>query len=459
MAVKNEEITLVGSGLAGSLLAILLAKRGHTINVYEKREDPRTSEAIGGRSINLALSHRGWKALKKAGIDEQVHSQAIPMKGRMMHDIKGNLTFQPYGTEGQMIYSISRSGLNEALIQLADQHKEVSYHFNSPCEEVNIRDNTVIFSTEKEQLNVKSNLIIGSDGAFSKVRAAMQKTDRFNYSQHYIDHGYKELTIPPSESGEFRLEPNALHIWPRKSYMLIALPNQDKSFTATLFFPFQGSPSFDELQTEDDVQHFFEENFPDTLELIPHLKSEFFINPTSSLVTVRCDPWVYKNKVMLIGDAAHAIVPFYGQGMNAAFEDCTVFDDLLIQHGSSWSTILPEYQKLRVENGNAIADLALRNFIEMRDSVADPDFLLQKKIESKLHEIFPKKWIPLYTMVTFSNYTYAEALKIGQIQDKIMEKVMQEDGIHKNWESIDWQEHPVIQEYIDKKKSVRSPNP
>ena len=437
--LRKEEITLIGSGLAGSLLAILLAQKGNRVNVYEKRPDPRLSEAEGGRSINLALSHRGWKALKKAGIDAQIKEQAIPMKGRMMHSIDGELTFQPYGKEGQMIYSISRSGLNKALISLADTFENVSYSFNASCAEIDLKHNHVAFFQENEKMEVQSNLIIGTDGAFSKVRAAMQKTDRFNYSQSYVPHGYKELTIPPSESGDFKLEPNALHIWPRKSYMLIALPNQNKSFTATLFFPFEGSPSFSEINSEEEVQAFFEENFPDTISLIPNLKKEFFQNPTSSLVTVRCNPWVYKNRAMLLGDAAHAIVPFYGQGMNAAFEDCSVFDDLLEKYGNDWASILPEYQALRVDNGNAIADLALRNFVEMRDLVANPDFLLRKKIEAQLHKQLPEKWTPLYTMVTFSDLSYAEALKTGKVQDKIMEKVMQEENIHQNWEHIDWE--------------------
>ncbi len=451
--MKQEEITLIGSGLAGSLLAILLAQRGHVVDVYDKRPDPRSNEAEGGRSINLALSHRGWCALEKAHLADKIRASAIPMKGRMMHDVEGTLTFQPYGKEGQMIYSISRSELNRVLVEAADTHPNVNFHFNTTCQKIDLpRARASFKNAEGTAQSVQSTLLIGADGAFSRVRAAMQKTDRFNYSQHYIPHGYKELTIPPTENGDFRLEPNALHIWPRKRFMLIALPNQDRSFTATLFFPFEGEVSFEALQTPKQVHDFFAETFPDTLPLIPNLETEFFENPTSSLVTVRCSPWVYQHHAMLIGDAAHAIVPFYGQGMNAAFEDCRVFDDLLEQYGNDWATILPEYQRLRVANGSAIADLALRNFIEMRDSVADSKFLLRKKIEAHLHAQMPNQWIPLYSMVTFSDLPYAEALRIGKQQDQVMEQVMAMEGIDTRWQSVDWAQHPALQVFFRQQK-------
>jgi kynurenine 3-monooxygenase len=270
------------------------------------------------------------------------------------------------------------------------------------------------------------------------VRGAMQITDRFDYEQRYIQHGYKELTIPAGKNGSFQLEKNSLHIWPRESFMLIALPNPDGSFTCTLFFPFDGNPSFNSLKTEKEIDEFFKGTFPDATALIPDLLEEFRKNPSSSLVTVKCFPWV-RNKTFLIGDAAHAIVPFYGQGMNAGFEDCKVLNELLDKHGDDWSKALPEFEMLRKPDADAIAQLALDNFVEMRDLVGDADFLLRKKIEAKIHQQFPGKWIPLYSMVTFHNdMRYSEALKIGKRQKEIMDKVMATPGIESNWEALDF---------------------
>ena len=286
--------------------------------------------------------------------------------------------------------------------------------------------------------NVSSDLIIGADGAFSAVRFAMQMTDRFNYSQQYIDHGYKELTIPASKNGEFQLEKNALHIWPRGNYMLIALPNQDASFTCTLFFPFEGDPSFSSLKNTNQVEEFFNTTFPDAVSLLESMPAEFFLNPTSSLVTVKCYPWV-KDKVLLIGDAAHAIVPFYGQGMNAGFEDCRILNGLIEEFDKNWDEILPAYQENRKPDGDAISSLALKNFIEMRDLVGDSNFILRKKIEARLHESYPDKWIPLYSMVTFNEkMRYSEAESIGKVQEKIMDQVMMSSDIEKSWENLDF---------------------
>jgi kynurenine 3-monooxygenase len=280
---------------------------------------------------------------------------------------------------------------------------------------------------------VQPDLIIGADGAFSAVRSALQKSDRFNYSQYYIPYGYKELSIEPTQTGGFRMEPNALHIWPRKQYMLIALPNANGSFTCTLFLDFEGETSFASLQTKEAVKEFFETSFPDLIPLIPDYAEQFFANPTASLVTVRCNPW-NRGRVMLIGDAAHAIVPFYGQGMNAGFEDCTVLMRLLDQYQDNWTLTREAFQQERIPDANAIADLALRNFVEMRDLVADPDFQLRKRIEARLHEAMPDKWLPLYSMVTFTDMPYSTALKLGQQQDVIMEKVLKRPDIGQ-WES------------------------
>lgn len=435
MAIEKGKIAILGAGLVGTLLSVFLAKRGYKVSIYERRGDLRQAGAESGRSINLALSHRGLKALEAVGLKEKVQKNCIPMPGRMIHDLEGNLDFQPYGKEGQFINSVSRSGLNALLLNEAEA-AGVSVHFLHKCDYVDFDSTTAYFDNG---VSVSSDFIFGADGAFSALRAAMQKTDRFNYSQEYITAGYKELTMPPAPNGGFALDPGALHIWPRGSFMLIALPNLDKSFTCTLFFPFEGKVSFENIKTEDDVTQFFDTNFKDAVPHLPHLKEEFFTNPTSSLVTVRCSPWV-KGNTALIGDAAHAIVPFYGQGMNAGFEDCFVLNQLLEKYGGLNGALLEEYQTLRTPDGNAIADLALYNFIEMRDKVADPKFLLQKKIEKKLNQLYPEKWLPLYPMVTFSNYRYSEALAIGKKQQAIMDKVLGLPNIEENWEKLDFEE-------------------
>lgn len=433
MSDRGEKISILGAGLVGSLLSIFLAKRGYEVTIFERRSDMRKAGAAGGRSINLALSHRGLKALEAVGIKNKIQESCIPMPGRMIHDLEGKLDFQPYGKEGQFINSVSRAGLNQLLMNEAEAHG-VEICFEHRCSDVDFETATATF---ENGVSTTADFLFGADGAFSALRSAMQKSDRFNYSQEYVTAGYKELTMPPTADGDFALDPGALHIWPRGEYMLIALPNLDKSFTCTLFFPFEGVVSFEALKTESDVEKFFNDRFKDAVPFLPNLTKEFFENPTSSLITVRCDPWV-KGKTALIGDAAHAIVPFYGQGMNAGFEDCYVFDQLLEKHGGINERLMNEYQELRIPDGNAIADLALYNFIEMRDKVADERFLLQKKIEKKLHETYPDKWVPLYSMVTFSDFRYSEALALGQKQQAIMDKVLDKPGIENNWQTINF---------------------
>lgn len=431
-------IAIVGAGLVGSLLAVYLLKRGYRITIFERRSDMRKNQLNAGRSINLALSNRGIRALREVGLEGMLDEKAIPMHGRMMHDKKGNLTFQQYGKEGQFINSISRSGLNMALMTEAER-LGATIHFDSRCNQTNLEDTELTISQGDSTGVHKFDLIIGADGAFSAVRAALQYTDRFTYSQEYLDHGYKELTIPPGKDGSFLIEKNALHIWPRDSFMLIALPNPDGNFTCTLFFPFEGPVSFEQLRTDEEIRLFFEKEFPDALKLMPTLVEEFKSNPTSSLVTIRCYPWV-RNKTLLIGDAAHGVVPFYGQGMNAGFEDCRVLNDLLNVHGDNWDEVLPAFQKLRKPDTDAISHLAVENFIEMRDLVADDDFLLRKKIEAKLHTLYPDRWIPQYSMVTFHDgMRYSDAQKIGRKQRLIMDEVMVRSDIHSTWESLDFE--------------------
>jgi kynurenine 3-monooxygenase len=434
----KKNITIIGAGLVGSLLSIYLSKRGYKVRIYERRGDMRKEKMSAGRSINLALSDRGLLALEKVGLAEEIKNISIPMHGRYIHNLDGSTAFQPYGKEGQYINSVSRGTLNMKLMELAEQNG-VEIHFNEKLSKIDWGKEVIEFESNKDKPlpSFKTDLIFGADGAFSAARMQHQlQHDKFNYSQYYIDCGYKELTIPPTAVGDFAMEVNALHIWPRKDYMLIALPNLDKTFTCTLFFPFEGEASFKNLTTPEAVKDFFDKTFPDAVKLMPDYIEEFFTNPTSSLVTVKCFPWIRDDKFALIGDAAHAIVPFFGQGMNCGFEDCRILDELIAKHNENWTEILKEYQNLRKPDGDAIADLAINNFTEMRDKTADPKFLLQKKIEARLHEKYPEKWIPAYSQVTFSPHIrYSEALRRGQMQEAIMQEVMAMPGIEEKWES------------------------
>ncbi|MEM7108164.1 MAG: NAD(P)/FAD-dependent oxidoreductase [Bacteroidota bacterium] len=433
---EDRSIAIIGAGLVGSLLSVYLARRGYRVTLFEKRPDPRKARYTEGRSINLALSNRGWWPLKEIGLTESAKKMIIPMAGRMMHDESGVLTFQQYGKDGEAINSISRSGLN-ALLMTEAEKRGVHIIFNAALSEIDFDQTTFTFNDAGQSREFKAEVIIGSDGAFSVVRKFMQLTDRFNYSQHYIEHGYKELTIPPGEDGEFQLAKNALHIWPRGNYMLIALPNPDRSFTCTLFFPYDGDPSFSSLTTIAAARELFKRDFPDALELMPNFDQDFEKNPTSSLVTIKCYPWV-RNNTLLIGDASHAIVPFYGQGMNSGFEDCRVLNGLLDECKDDWKVVLRKFQNLRKKDADAISDLAMQNFIEMRDLVGDEQFLLRKQIEGRLYHKYPEKWVPLYSMVTFKeNLRYSEALKKGQIQKRIMDEIMADPEINNNWESLD----------------------
>jgi kynurenine 3-monooxygenase len=436
MQGTNKNIVIAGAGLVGSLLSIYLKKLGFKVSIYERRADMRKKEVEAGRSINLALSDRGIKALQEVGIAEDVMQIAIPMHGRHIHNADGSHAFQPYGKQGQFINSVSRRELNCKLMDLAEKNG-VDLFFNHRFTQADWKNNVAGFQHDDKKQEVSFDVLFGADGAYSAVRLShMMQHDKFNYQQYYIDCGYKELSIPAGENGSFLLEKNALHIWPRKEYMLIALPNIDGSFTGTLFFPFEGDFSFSKLTSEPSVAEFFNTTFPDVVSLIPDLVKQFFRNPTSSLVTVKCFPWIREDKFCLIGDAAHAIVPFFGQGMNAGFEDCSVLNKLITTHNGDWERILSRFQQLRKPDADAIADLAINNFTEMRARTADQKFLLQKKIEARLHEHHPDKWIPAYSQVTFSPHIrYSEALKNSQRQEAIMEKIMKEAGIEENWES------------------------
>jgi kynurenine 3-monooxygenase len=435
-----KSVTLIGAGLVGSLLSIYLAKRGYKVDVYERRPDMRKNRMSAGKSINLALSDRGFRGLDGIGIGDEIRKIAIPMYGRFIHNLDGTTAFQPYGKKGQAINSVSRGGINMKLMDLAEAQKNVSIKFSERCTNVDLKSGTSFFVNEETHATSSqvSDLIFGSDGAFSAARlSAMLSNDRFEYKQSYIEHGYKELHIPAGKNGEFLIEKNALHIWPRKNFMMIALPNLDGSFTCTLFFPFEGEQSFAKLKTKEDVKLFFDQQFSDAIPLMPTLLEDYFANPAASLVTVKCFPWTFDDKLALIGDAAHAIVPFYGQGMNCGFEDCVVLDELISKHKENWHEIFSDYQNLRKPDGDAVADLALNNFIEMRDKTADSKFLLQKKIEAWFSEKHPDKWIPLYSMVTYTpSIRYSEAMNRGTKQDEIMHEVMSAiPGIENNWQT------------------------
>jgi kynurenine 3-monooxygenase len=435
--MNNKKVAIVGAGLVGSLWAVYMAKRGYQVKVFDRRPDIRNLKIVQGKSINLALSERGWKGLEGAGLADKIREVAIPMHGRLMHAVDGTLTYQPYGKEGQAIYSVSRGLLNQTLMQCASEHENVELVFRHRCKDVDLESNTLIFQDENSGQEVRESFsqIFGTDGAFSAVRGRMTRLDRYDYSQTYLDHGYKELEIPANADGTHQLRNDCLHIWPRGEFMMIALPNVDGSFTCTLFIPFEGKDALANLKTPESVQQFFQQHFPDAVPMMPELVDDFFANPDASLVMTKCYPWHYKNAVCLMGDAAHAIVPFYGQGMNAGFEDCTYLNELLNQYHDDFDKVMPEYTRIRKPAGDAILQLALNNYIEMRDKTADKDFLLQKKIESRFSAKYPHLWKSLYEQVSFSHTPYQEALQNGHRQQKIMDRVMEAADIELNWDS------------------------
>src|SRR5437588_7273069 len=424
--MPTTKFVLIGSGLAGGLLAAYLGRRGYDVDLYERRADPREGNMVGGRSINLALSTRGIQALEQIGIAGKVLKHAIPMRGRMIHPARAGdrIIFAPYDIDpNKHINSIGRAALNTTVIEAAQGYPNVRVHFNHKCIGVDIDSATArLFNTSTNQpLSASADSIIGVDGAFSAVRQSMQlKIDNFQYDESYLAHGYKELTIPPGPNGEWRMQKEALHIWPRKSFMMIALPNPDGSFTCTLFWEFEGPRSFATTKTDADVLRFFDEEFPDAFPLMPTLFEDFRQNPTGSLVTIRCAPWFYRDKVCLLGDAAHAVVPFYGQGMNAAFEDCVVLDECLEKFPESRERAFAEYFSRRKENADALADLAIGNFIEMRDKTASRAFRAKKKLDHALEAALPGIYLPLYTMVTFTRIPYAKAAKRARVQDLLV---------------------------------------
>jgi kynurenine 3-monooxygenase len=432
---SSKKIAVVGAGLVGSLLAIYLKKAGHTVHVYDRSPDIRTVE-FSGRSINLVMSNRGWKTLEDIGLEDEIRKIGIPVDKRAIHLKDGKLNYQYYGKEGEAIFSLSRGVLNRRMIDLAEE-AGAEFMFNRKIWDVSLATAT-LYEGETEQgewTELKYDMVFGADGAFSRIRHRMQRQSMFDYSQEFMKLGYKELHIPANSDQTHKIDKNSLHIWPRGNFMLMALPNLDGSFTCTLFMPFEGENSFEQLKDEDTLVDFFANYFPDTKEVIPDLVRDFFKNPTSYLAIMKCYPWTYEDKVALIGDSSHAIVPFYGQGMNAGFEDISVLSEMIAQYGDDWKTIFAEYQKSRKPNADAIAELSRRNFVEMSSKTADERFLLQKKIEKWFSDKHPDKWLPLYSRVTFSLQPYAEALAIGDRQNEIMEDILAIKDIEQSWNS------------------------
>jgi kynurenine 3-monooxygenase len=457
---STKEITVVGAGLVGSLLATYLGRRGHKVTLLERRPDMRVETISAGRSINLAISVRGLHALKEVGMEAAVLNHAVPMQGRMMHSVTGELTFQRYGKDdSEAINSISRGELNKTLMTAAEATGNVKILFNQRVTDCDLQNRKIRIQDERTgaTTELSPEILLGTDGSASVIRQEMQKQDSYECSESLLDYGYKELCIPAGTDGSFLMERNALHIWPRGNFMLIALPNFDGSYTVTLFLPLEGKTpgelSFATLDTKEKVQAFFESQFGDAVPLISSLTETFFTNPTGRMVTIKSNPWHWQDWALLVGDAAHAIVPFFGQGANCGFEDCSVLAQLMDEHPSDWTRYFAAYSKHRKPDADAIADMAVANFIEMRDKVGNPRFLLEKEVEKILQKKFPEEYISRYSLVSFSRAPYRVAQRLGFLQDKLLSELCaglnspQEADLEKAHQMIQTQLTPEWQNY------------
>lgn len=432
MQTQREKILIIGAGLVGSLLSIYLARMGYAVAVYDKHSDLSAFSTTAGKSsLNLTLCERGLRVLDEVGVGDHVRRITTPVYGRMIHSAHGDMTFQHYGPNQQALYSILRGDLNKVLVDFAREHHPIEFYFDQKCLDLALATNTATFKhlPTGAVSTVTADRIFGADGAFSVVRSHLQRVDRFNYSQQYMEYGYRELTIPATERTGWLTDQNVIHFWPRVDYMLMGFANVDGSFTLSLHMPLQGEHSFETLRTKDDVLAFFAHSFPDVLPYVCNLSDELFTRTNNSLLTIRCSPWSFQDKVALIGDSAHAIVPYYGQGANAGFEDCAVLSRCIERFGNDWTTVFREYERLRRPNTDAIADLALRNFVELRALVAEPKFLLRKEIEHRVSTRYPDKYMTLYSMIAFSSMPYVEALRIDQIQRMFIDQIMTMPGI------------------------------
>jgi kynurenine 3-monooxygenase len=440
---NTKKITILGAGLVGSMLSIMLKRMGYAIEIFDKRADQRKSEVIGRRSINLALSHRGWKALESLGLTEEVNKIAMPMYGRAIHGTDEIVKYQAYGLNQEAIYSVSRKNLGELLLNTLEKHDDVQINFDHNCLGVVIDEPRVFLETQndKKRFSKDANLIIGTDGVFSIVRDALKDVGNSTTSEEYLEQNYRQLNLPADSAGNWQLDKNTLHIWPRGNYMMIALPNMDGTFTCTLFMPRKGENSFEQIKDEKDLLAFFRVNFSDVLSKMPDLVEEYYSSPESGLFTVRCSSWYHQDKVLIMGDAAHGIVPFYGQGMNSGFEDCMEFQDLLNQtnpESVGWGNILQTFFENRKPNADAIATLSLENFVEMSDKVGDSSFLLRKQIEVHLCSLYPNNWTHTYSLVAFSDIPYSQALAIKRKQDLILDKIMDYPNIEMEWQNLNY---------------------
>lgn len=438
---NDKKIIIIGAGLCGCLLAIRLAQRGFKIALYEKRADMRMTEMQAGRSINLALSNRGLMALNIAGLKEKVLENTIPMKGRLIHPLGGEPFLSHYsGRPNDYINSVSRSGLNILLLDEIDKLENIRIQFESPITKVNIKEAKIEYQNNDSTQHDQGSIVIGTDGAGSVVRRSMMAHTGellFNYSQDFLRHGYKELSIDPTNEGGWKIEKEALHIWPRGEFMIIALPNLDGSFTLTMFHPFETKIGFNQLDSKEKVAQFFNEYYPTLLPYIPNYVTEYFDNPVGNLGTIKCFPWQAFGKSLIMGDASHAIVPFYGQGMNASLEDVRIFDELLDKHGDQWNMLFNEFQERRKQNADAIADLAIDNFYEMRDKVGDQAFMRKRKIEMQLEQQF-SDYYSKYSLVTFKpELPYYNAMRLGRKQDELLLKMCSEN----NYDQIPLEEY------------------
>lgn len=429
--MNTETILVAGGGLVGSLLSIHMARQGHEVHLFDRYPDYRTTKLESGRSINLTICERGFTALDRVGAGDLVRAISVPCYGRMIHSVDGSVEYQPYGNLWEAIHSVSRNTLNHVLLGLALEQPSVTCHFEQKCLEVNPDAPSLTFRDLQsgKTSNWLGDRLFGADGAHSAVRLRLQRTQRFNLVQQYLDQGYKELGVPPAADGDWALAGNAIHIWPRGDYMLIGFPNLDHSFTLSLHMPFEGSPSFASIRTPDAVRHLFEQSFPDATPLVPNLTEDFFSRPEASMITIRCAPWTYQDKVALVGDSAHAMVPSYGQGANSGFEDCSVLADCIAGFDGDWLQAFKAYEALRKPNADAIADLALEHFHELRDLVGDPQFQERKRVERRINELFPDRYIPLYSLISFTNMPYVQALQQDREQRTLVDRVLAIPGI------------------------------
>ncbi len=426
-AAPQERILIVGSGLVGSLLAIFLARRGLAVEVFERHPDLRTLDLSARRpSINLSLCERGFRALDHIGIGDAVRALTVPTYGRAVHSLAGEVSFQPYGERGEATYAILRNDLNRALVDCAERSFGVQFHWDERCLDVDLDHPAATFESgaSGRSHRQEATRIFGADGVFSRVRSRLERTPLFNYSQTYLDHAYTELDMPTIDGTPWARHRNSVHLWPRSTHMLLGLPNQDGSLVCSLHLPIEGDPSFSSLQTPEDLAEYLGRSFPDALPLMPEAAANFFARRANYFVSIRCYPWTRAGKVALIGDAAHAIVPFFAQGVNAGFEDCLVLDECLDHHPGDWQAAFQLYERRRKPEADAVSDLSLHHFRELRDDLGKPTFLLKRRIEKTLGELYPERFIPLYTMVTFKALPYSEALQRGREQDALIERLL-----------------------------------